>query len=149
MLPRKKLRYNWRIMETIFAKIIKREIPAHIVYEDDLVLAFLDIEPVNPGHTLIIPKKTFVNIFDGDEEYLAHMIKVSKKIALALKAAGLAEGVNLIMNNEAEAGQKVFHSHLHVVPRKKDDGAYQSPKHTPCIKEELASIKEQLKQQLN
>lgn len=131
-------------MTTIFSKIIAREIPAAIIYEDEIVLAFLDITPVNKGHSLIIPKEPFVNIFDGNPEVLAHMMKVGQKIALALREAGLAEGVNLIMNNGEEAGQEVFHSHLHIVPRLKGDESYTKPKHVECGNEELAEIKTKL-----
>jgi len=127
--------------DNIFAKIIAREIPADFVYEDEVVLAFLTIAPNNHGHTLVIPKKHFVNIFDGDPETLAHMMKVGQKIALALKKAGLAEGVNLVMNNGEEAGQEVWHSHLHVVPRLKDDcnPPYKKPKHIAASAEDFAS----------
>lgn len=135
-------------MTTIFSKIINREIPAAIIYEDDVVLAFLDITPVNKGHSLVIPKQPFVNIFDGNPEVLAHMMKVGQKIAQVLKSEGLAEGVNLIMNNGEEAGQEVFHSHLHVVPRLKNDGSYEKPKHVECSKEELNEIKNQLADKL-
>jgi len=129
--------------DNIFAKIIAREIPADIVYEDEVVLAFLTIAPNNHGHTLVIPKKHFMNIFDGDPETLAHMMKVGQKIALALKKAGLAEGVNLVMNNGKEAGQEVWHSHLHVVPRLKDDRnpPYQKPKHVTASAEDFASAR--------
>lgn len=123
-------------METIFSKILAGEIPANVIYEDDIVLAFLDINPINHGHTLIIPKKAFVNIFDGDTETLGHMMKIAQKIAHALKEAGLADGVNLIMNNEKEGGQDVFHAHLHVVPRKAEDQVFTTPKHNEYPNEE-------------
>lgn len=114
-------------MSTIFSKIIAREIPAHIIYEDDIVLAFLDIRPVNDGHTLVIPKVPAVNIFDVPAETIAHMARVGKKIAQAQKAAGLADGVNLVMNNETAAGQEVFHIHLHIIPRLTDDHSFTKP----------------------
>lgn len=128
-------------METIFTKIINREIPAHIVYEDELVLAFLDITPINHGHTLVIPKKPFVNIFDADPEIFAHMNKIGQKIAQALKTAGLADGANLVTNNGAAAGQEVFHSHLHVIPRHTGDNAFQRPTHLEVTAEELLRTK--------
>jgi histidine triad (HIT) family protein len=132
-------------METIFSKIIAREIPADIVYEDEVVLAFLDISPVNYGHTLVIPKEPFVNVFDAKPETLSHMMKIGQKIAQTLKVAGLADGVNLIMNNGAEAGQEVFHAHLHVVPRLDGDGAYQKPVHVSVVDEAYQETKERLK----
>jgi len=132
-------------METIFSKIIAREIPADIVYEDDVVLAFLDISPINYGHTLVIPKEPYINAFDAKPETLAHMMKIGQKIAQALKAAGLADGVNLIMNNGAEAGQEVFHAHLHVIPRHEGDHSYQKPNHVAIAPETYQETKERLK----
>lgn len=142
------VRYTREIMETIFSKIIAREIPADIVYEDEVVLAFLDIAPVNYGHTLVIPKQPCVNAFDAKPETLAHMMKVGQKIAQALKSAGLADGVNLIMNNGAEAGQEVFHAHLHVVPRLAGDDAYQKPQHVTVETETYQETQERLKANL-
>ncbi len=113
--------------KTVFEKIVDREIPVECVYEDDLVFAFLDAHPVNYGHTLVIPKKKFVNIFDADEEVFGHMAKTAARIGKALKAATRCEGINLIMNNEAPAGQVVFHAHIHVIPRYTDDGAGHHP----------------------
>lgn len=131
-------------MENIFLKIINREIPAHIVYEDDLVIAFLDIMPVNKGHTLVVPKKHFVNILDGDPDILAHMIKTAQKIAQAqVKELG-AEGFNLVVNNGVAGGQEVMHAHFHVVPRYTNDNAYPKPSHVECSKEEFVEIKEKL-----
>ena len=117
--------------KTIFEKIIDREIPAEIIYEDEQVLAFLDIKPINIGHALIIPKKKFVNIFDADPEVLGHMTKIAHKIALALREVTECDGVNILMNNESAAGQEVFHAHMHVIPRKTDDHAYLPAKHLP------------------
>ncbi len=84
--------------KTIFEKIIDGEIPATKVYEDDKVLAFLDIAPVNIGHTLVIPKKHSRNIFDTDDETLAHIAKVVKKVTTAVRGAVKADGINIIQN---------------------------------------------------
>lgn len=131
-------------METIFTKIINREIPADIIYEDEIVLAFLDITPVNHGHTLIVPKTFFTNAFDADAEIFGHMHKVGIKIANALKAAGLADGVNMITNNGEAAGQEVFHSHLHIIPRKIGDQAFAKPKHVEVSNDEIKKVKDLL-----
>lgn len=135
-------------MHDIFEKIIAREIPAEIVYEDEVVLAFLDISPVNVGHTLVVPKKKFVNVFDGDPEALGHMTKVAQKIAIALRTITKADGINLVMNNEPAAGQKVFHAHMHIIPRFEGDEAYRPTKHLPydevAAKELAAQIAEKL-----
>lgn len=106
----------------IFCKIVKGEIPSNKVYEDKDTLAFLDIAPVNIGHVLVIPKKHFANIYETPEETLVQMIKVSKKIAHAVKSETKADGVNITMNNEPAAGQVVFHTHIHIIPRLKADG---------------------------
>lgn len=133
---------------TIFEKIIARDIPADIVYEDDLVLAFLDIAPIHHGHTLVIPKKKFINIFDGDSRTLGHMMQVAQKIAVALKAITNADGINIVMNNEEAAGQKVFHAHLHIIPRFTDDHAFHAIEHraydAAIAQEIVASLREKL-----
>ena len=130
---------------TVFEKIIAREIPAHIIYEDDLVISFLDKAPTNKGHALIVPKKLFVNIFDADEAVAGHMMRVAKKIAHALVKTMDATGVNLVMNNGADASQEVFHAHLHVIPRHPNDGIFQTPKHTAYEEGEDGALAEKIK----
>jgi len=105
----------------IFCKIIKEEIPCYKIYEDDLVLAFLDINPIARGHTLIIPKEHKENIFEIDSIVLERIVSVAKKIAEKMKING-AEGVNLYHASGLSAEQTVFHFHLHVIPRTKGDG---------------------------
>ena len=107
--------------DTIFAKIIRREIPAEIIYEDADTLAFLDVKPIALGHTLVVPKKFVRNIFDAEEETLSALMRTVQKISLALRATG-AEGVNVGINNEPAAGQEVFHFHIHTIPRYASDG---------------------------
>ena len=107
--------------DTIFMKIIRREIPAEIVYEDIDTLAFLDVKPVNIGHTLVVPKKFVRNLLDVDEASLSAVMRTVQKIAQALRDTG-AEGVNIGINNESAAGQLVFHFHVHVIPRFANDG---------------------------
>lgn len=132
------------LQPSIFTKIINREIPADIVYEDDTVIAFFTIEPINYGHTLVVPKVPFVNIFDGDPATLGHMIAVAQKIAHALVTVNLAEGVNLVMNNGEAAGQEVFHAHIHVIPRLTDDDAFHIPKKVPGDTTIMAKVAKQL-----
>ncbi|WP_025728859.1 HIT family protein [Atopobacter phocae] len=104
--------------ETIFEKIIKKEIPAHIVYEDDEVLAFLDITQVTKGHTLVIPKEHVATIFDYSDELAATVFSRVPKIARALQRAfPEMVGLNILNNNGEQAYQSVFHSHLHLIPR--------------------------------
>lgn len=132
-------------MSTIFEKIIAREIPASIIYEDELVLVFLDINPTNKGHALVIPKEKFENIFDADEQVLGHMMHVAKKISRALIEAVGATGINLVMNNGADAGQEVFHAHLHIIPRHHDDGVFQKPRHKTYENGEALALAEKIK----
>jgi len=106
----------------IFCKIANKEIPCYKIYEDDLVLAFLDISPVVSGHVLVIPKKHFKDIFEIDEEYLERIIVVAKQISIKMKESLGVEGVNLYQANGSTAGQTVFHFHLHVLPRIPGDG---------------------------
>ncbi len=135
-------------MSTIFTKIINREIPADIVYEDDIVLAFLDISPIRKGHTLIIPKCEYTNIFDLDTEVLAHMMHIAQKIARALMLAVKAKGVNIHMNNGHEAGQDVFHAHIHIIPRFHRDEAFKAPDHETYGKDESAHLADSIKMEI-
>lgn len=126
--------------ETVFAHIIKKDIPADIVYEDDVVMAFLDNNPVNPGHTLVIPKTPYKNIFDIDTETLQRMIALARTIAHSLKEIQAAEGINIIMNNEDAAGQEVDHAHIHVIPRQSNDHRFTSPERPDFSPEILADV---------
>lgn len=101
----------------IFCKIISGEISSSKVYEDDQVLAFLDITQTTPGHTLIIPKKHVRNVLEMDAELASETFSRLPKIARALKKATDAPAMNIINNNEEIAGQSVFHAHIHLVPR--------------------------------
>jgi histidine triad (HIT) family protein len=101
----------------IFAKILRGELPAHKVYEDDKALAFLDIMPRAPGHTLIIPKAPARNLLDVAADDLAHVMRIAQKIARAGMQAFAADGVTVQQFNEAAGGQVVFHLHVHVIPR--------------------------------
>lgn len=106
----------------IFEKIINREIPATIVYEDEDTLAFMDIGPIIKGHTLVIPKACYNLITEMPDAILGKMIRVAKQIAAAqIKGLG-ADGVNIIQNNGAASGQEVPHFHIHVIPRFTNDG---------------------------
>ncbi|MFA5020614.1 MAG: HIT family protein [Patescibacteria group bacterium] len=108
--------------DCIFCKIIKGEIPAEKVYEDDLALAFLDNTPINPGHTLIVPKQHFDNFLELPEDLMCALARVAKKIAPAVLAAVGAKDFNLGLNNGAAAGQAVNHFHWHLMPRLAGDG---------------------------
>jgi len=104
--------------DNIFAKIIKGDLPAYKVYEDDKTVAFLDIMPRTPGHTLVLPKSAARNILDVAPDDLAHVMKVAQKIAVAGMKVFEADGVTLQQFNEPAGGQVIFHLHIHVMPRK-------------------------------
>lgn len=110
------------LMNCLFCEIISGEIPCEKVYEDDVVLAFLDIHPVNIGHTLVIPKIHYTNLYETPDEALAHMAVIIKKLSIAIKGSLNADGINIEMNNDASAGQIIFHTHLHIIPRFSGDG---------------------------
>ena len=104
----------------IFAKILRGEIPAHRVYEDDDVVAFMDVMPQAAGHTLVVPKAASRNLLDADPAVLSKLMPVVQTIARAAKTAFAADGITIIQFNEAAAGQTVFHLHVHVIPRHVD-----------------------------
>lgn len=108
--------------DCVFCKIVKGELPSYKIYENDDVLAFLDIHPVNIGHTLVIPKKHYKDIYETPTDIMEKIISVAKQISTSLKEELMAEGINVTMNNEIAAGQVIFHTHMHVIPRMKDDG---------------------------
>jgi histidine triad (HIT) family protein len=100
----------------IFAKILRGEIPAFKVYEDERTLAFMDVMPQSEGHTLVIPKTAARNLFDIDPESLASLIKSTQHVAKAVQKAFKPDGMRIIQFNEPAAGQTVFHIHFHIVP---------------------------------
>jgi histidine triad (HIT) family protein len=102
----------------IFAKILRGELPCHKVYENDKTLAFLDIMPRAPGHTLVLPKAPARNLLDVDPADLAHVMQAAQKIARASVKVFNADGVTVQQFNESAGGQVVFHLHVHVIPRK-------------------------------
>ena len=102
----------------IFAKILRGELPCHKVYEDDKVLAFLDIMPRAPGHTLVLPKAPARNLLDVSPGDLSAVIGVAQRIAKAAMSSLSADGITIQQFNEGAGGQVVFHLHVHVIPRK-------------------------------
>jgi len=109
----------------IFAKILRGELPSYKVYEDEKAVAFLDIMPRAPGHTLVLPKASARNLLDVSPDDLAHIMKVAQKIARASMQAFGAQGVTVQQFNEGAGGQVVFHLHVHVIPRQ--DGVPMKP----------------------
>lgn len=109
-------------MDCIFCKIIKNEMPSYKIYEDDVVLVMMDIDPTTDGHLLIIPKKHYVNLSDIDLDTLNHIYKIAKDMYILLKGKLNIDGLTLTQNNDY--GQEVKHYHLHLVPRYKNDGIH-------------------------
>jgi len=101
----------------IFAKILRGEIPCHKVYEDEDVVAFMDVMPQATGHTLVVPKAPSRNLLDADPAVLARLLPIVQRIAKAAKTAFAADGITVMQFNEAPAGQTVYHLHVHVIPR--------------------------------
>ncbi len=120
-------------MDDLFLKISTREIPSACVYDDAHFFAFLDSNPTNKGHTLVIPKTKYRNIFAMNSDEFSALAKVTHTIALAVRKATGADGVNIIMNNEVSAGQDVFHAHIHIIPRFTNDGVFTTPTHVTYI----------------
>jgi histidine triad (HIT) family protein len=128
----------------IFAKILRGELPAYKVYEDDKAFAFLDIMPRAPGHTLVLPKAPARNILDVQPDDLAHVAKVAQMVAKAAMKAFAADGVTVQQFNEPAGGQVVFHLHVHVIPRH-DRVAMKPPAREKEKPEVLADQAEKLK----
>jgi len=103
--------------DCIFCKIINKEIPSKIIYEDAICLAFLDISPATKGHTLVIPKKHYQNFLDIDSDTLQHMTTITQKLAKKIVRNVDAKGCNILTNTGLEAGQTVFYFHIHIIPR--------------------------------
>lgn len=129
--------------DCIFCKIVKKEIPCHKIYEDDYTLAFLDINPIIKGHTLVIPKKHFVNILDTDDFYLSKVLKAVKKISNHYVKKGIANGVNILNASGRSAEQSVFHLHFHILARKNDN--LKTFPNTNYKKEDLHKIADEFK----
>lgn len=128
----------------LFCRIARKEAPASIIYEDNEVMAFLDIRPVQEGHTLVIPKKHQKNIYAISEETVAYLFKIVKKIAWAVKQGVDAQGISIIQNNESAAGQVVFHFHVHIIPRSEKYEGHRSRQisETPQLEEVARKIRQ-------
>lgn len=103
--------------QNIFAKILRGEIPNVTLYEDDNVLAFMDVMPQSDGHCLVIPKEPAVGIYDISQDALSASILIAQKLAKACKTAFNADGITIRQHNDPAGGQEVFHLHFHVIPR--------------------------------
>lgn len=138
--------------DCIFCKILRKEIPSTVVYEDELVMAFMDVMPVNPGHVLIIPKEHQQYISDVSPDAAARMFEVARKINTATRKSGIkSDALNFLLSDGPEASQEVFHSHLHSIPRYKGDGVrFKYPNKTGEMApaDELAEAADEIKKNL-
>lgn len=129
----------------IFCKIANGEIPSRTIEENDMFKVVLDVGPATKGHALILPKDHYTNLYDLPEDVTAEVYKMAKKIAIRMKEKLGCDGVNIVQNNEEAAGQTVFHFHMHVIPRYKDDGQAIGWKPSQPTAEELDAVVEALK----
>lgn len=132
----------------MFCKIVNNTIPAHKIYEDEYTIAFLDIMPTHPGHTLVIPKDHFENIYTTPTELYCRIQMTVQKLSLAVRNGVNADGINIISNNEPAAGQVIFHSHVHIIPRHNNDGLTHWPHTTYKTEEEIHVIRKKIIKEL-
>ena len=135
-------------MSSLFSKIIAREIPARIVYENEQVIAFLDINPVNPGHTLVVPKNEQTDVTLSSEEDINEVFKVIRLLAPVIVSTVGAQGFNVVTNTGEAAGQSVFHTHFHIIPRFAGDG-HMPWEHVKMSDEEFDQVKTKIQMQLH
>ena len=133
----------------IFCKIIAGELPSASVYENDHVLAFMNLQQRNPGHTLVIPKTHIPNVYELDEETAANIARAATRIAKAVKKAFAPIGLNMLQNNEPAAMQSVLHHHTHIIPRYAGDDLFAIWQAPPASGDELRQNAERLKNTLN
>ena len=136
----------------VFCQIVRGEAPASVVWSDETVLAFMDIRPVNPGHILVVPRQHAACLADLDEELGGRLFQVAMKLAVAVRRSGVpCDGVNLFLADGEAAGQRVFHVHLHVLPRFRADGfgfrfgpQYDNPPGRVALDETAAAVRRAL-----
>lgn len=132
--------------DCIFCKIIKGDIPAHKIYEDEKVYAFLDIKPLSKGHILVLPKEHYENIFDIPEELYGYIFQVVKKLSVHINEIYKPKGIFINQNNGELAGQSVFHAHIHVKPIYNGEQTHEeTDKRMTLSEKEMNQIQEDLK----
>lgn len=131
----------------IFCKLASGEIPSNTIYEDDMFRVILDLSPAAKGHSLIIPKEHYANLFELDEEAAGEALKLAKKMAVHMKEVLKCDGFNLLQNNGEVAGQTVFHFHMHLIPRYKSDKNDDILQYSPLelSSEEMTELRDMLK----
>ncbi len=126
--------------DCVFCKIIAGDIPAFKVYENDDTIAFMDINPLHPGHVLVIPREHSANVYEVSDEAIAAAARTARRVALAVNAVVDPDGLNVLQCNGPAAGQSVFHFHMHVLPRRLDDGAALNWEVIPGNMEEIGAL---------
>jgi histidine triad (HIT) family protein len=135
--------------DCIFCKIVQAKIPAIKVYEDEMVLAFMDINPLNDGHTLVVPKRHAETIYEITSDDLSAVMKVAQTVALAIKKALMPDGLTVVQLNHKAAGQVVPHLHIHLIPRWENDGLMISKwQPLPADMEKTKNIAEKIKKEI-
>ena len=134
--------------DCIFCKIANGQIPTNSVYEDDDFNVILDVSPASKGHALIVPKVHYDNAYSMDAEFAAKVFPLAVKLSNAMKKALDCDGLNVVQNNEEAAGQTVFHFHMHLIPRYKDDEVDVTWKQHESIADEQKKIREQIQKEL-
>lgn len=135
--------------DCIFCKIIRKEIPAVIIDETDDYIAFVDRQPNNFGHSLVVPKVHYENIYTLEGNALISFGREIQKISKAVKSGVKADGINVHMNNDPVAGQEIFHAHVHIIPRFESDGLKHWPPKEYEYPNQIEEIGEKIRQQLN
>ncbi|MBF0354671.1 MAG: HIT family protein [Alphaproteobacteria bacterium] len=131
--------------DCIFCKIVEGVIPSFKIYEDENTLAFMDINPVNPGHCLVVPKNHAPNLFESEPEDLANTMTTVRKVARAVQQVAKPYGLNLLQANGAGAAQSVFHLHFHIIPRGRDDDLRMNWGLKSGNKDEIAALAAKIK----
>lgn len=124
----------------IFCKILRNEIPSSTVYEDDKFRAIMDIGPVAKGHVILLAKEHTANLLEADDALLSAALPAVKRVANAVRKTVGCDGINILQNNGEEAGQTVFHLHIHVIPRNKEDGIKLPPQLATYAEGEAAEL---------
>lgn len=132
----------------IFCKILRNEIPSSAVYEDDKFRAIMDIGPVAKGHVILLAKEHAADLLEADDELLSAALPAAKKVANAVKKTVGCDGINILQNNGEEAGQTVFHLHIHVIPRNKADGVKLPPPMATYADGEAAELAKKIAENL-
>lgn len=131
--------------DCVFCKIVRGQIPSFKLYEDEHSLAFMDINPVHPGHALAVPKFHAANLFETPDEWLGRTFATARKVATAVQAALNPHGLNILQANGPGAAQSVFHLHLHIIPRAKDDNLLLNWVPRPGNMDEIKALAQKLR----